>query len=334
MSGQGRSFYPSLSSHHRTHETHRTVSHSQHSTAHRTASSTSSSQWRSETNSRGHLIIAKKSEPSKAAEKRVEKKIGTILADFNERARHSEITQTTANIMRAVHKYNRGEYNDTERPSVSKTTASASRMQVPGSSQTQHKSALKITPKKTSVVEPKKVANRLASINQTRANGQRIPRELMSLYNSDGFVEKPPTNRKRTPKKVMRFSESLYTKTTRSSTRRKSDGMAVQQKTIEKKVVQPTTSTWYSSGASQHHKTTVTQTKATVQQVERTVTSIVTSASPVPVPVSAVVLQPPAVVRTISQATTVSTQRNGGANFTHNRIKISHYPMIEVKLEQ
>lgn len=213
MSGQGRSLMSSSSSHHRTHqETHRSHSgsshsrthsytqshtHSQHSTSRHVSTSTSVNHWHSQTNSKGHLVIAKKLEPNKSADRKIERKIRDILEDFNEDASPNQVTRTTDSIMKAVQKYNRGEYNGTDQPATK-----APGPQLP-STQTPVKSSLKVTPKYTKVVEPKKVADRLAGRRNTeRPSSQRIHRELMQLTSSDGFVVKPPIESKRTSKRV------------------------------------------------------------------------------------------------------------------------------------
>lgn len=212
MSYQRKSLMPSSlipsGSHHRTHETHRSSSyshshvHTQRSTSHHTAT-TSVKEWRSEMNSSGHLVIAKKSEPSKSAEKTVEKKIFSILTDFNNDATVDEVEQTTGKIMKEIRKFNRGEDNGPDRPSTSQTTASTSSKLPISSERKLVTSSLKVTPRNINVVNPKNAANRLADQQmQKRKSVQKIPRELLQLINSDGYVEKLPTESKRTPKKV------------------------------------------------------------------------------------------------------------------------------------
>lgn len=186
--------FASSSSHNqRTEEIRRSAQHSQtHSqnTSHRWTTSSTINQWHSGTNSKGNLVIAKKAEPSKSAEKKAEKKIWKIVSDFNGDAPQSKISETVTDLMKVVKKFNRGEYDDTEQPSISKAPGPLSKTQIPRLQLPSVKSSDKVTPKKTNIVEPK---NKM----------QRIPRELMQLVSSDGYVEKPPIEEKRTPKRVI-----------------------------------------------------------------------------------------------------------------------------------
>lgn len=214
MFPHNRSHMSSSGSQQRTYETHRTVYHSytssQNRSTHHMSTSSASNQWHAETNNEGHLVIAKKSaDQSKAADRRAERNIRRILEDA--KSRRSSIEHTTNELMRVVHKYNRGHYTDSEhRPSTSHSSSSSGTHSSPkpkkpsptaASKTPSTKSILKKTPKHTHTFEPKKVANRLASVSGS-GNMQKIPRELMQLCNSDGFVSKPPIESKRTPRKV------------------------------------------------------------------------------------------------------------------------------------
>lgn len=202
MFSPDKSYISSSGSQHRTYETHRTEQHSyttsqDSSTQHMSTSSSTSKKYRSDMNNK-----AKKSDQSRAADRRAERSIKRILEDA--KSRRFSIEHTTEELMRVVRKYNRGDYNDSERPSTSQSTFSSPKPTATVTTKTQSiKLILKKTEKPTQMVEPEEVGNQMASFSiKNSGNTQEIPRELAKLRNSDGYVEKLPTEWKRTPKKV------------------------------------------------------------------------------------------------------------------------------------
>lgn len=211
----------------------------QHQSYRVTSSSSASSEWRSETIADGKLLIAKKtSEHQKKSTTILENKIWALLNEFKEDAPIAEIDRYTAKIMKAIKQTTAGQSNKAQdtlgasgmehKMYKSHQKIEIKRTTTPTKSTTTFKSKHKVEKK----ISQKKSLNHL--IDDSKLTGQKVPVELMNLLPSDGFVDKPPRGTKRTPKPVIRFSDTHFQSPSirRSATRRETIG--VKNRRVEK----------------------------------------------------------------------------------------------------
>lgn len=228
---------------------HRSKSHSHNHSHHSSIPQPSSKDWYSKTNKNGNLIIGQKNDASAtktSIEVRLERHIYNILAEFNPNARAHKIVETTNELMKEFGKF----YKKTSRQNAASKN---------GSSKVQHDSnSVKIEsqafpkPKETKTSEEKRVkikpkivmAPVVKNVKQENNKLSKIPRELMALVNSDGFVSAPPSSRKRKPQKVYRYDDIQYEQPPRPSRRARRMSSSnrydyVRERSIEREFVRP-----------------------------------------------------------------------------------------------
>lgn len=243
-----------MQSHHS--ETHR-------SEIHHVSGVPSTNQWHSATNTKGNLVIAKNSDLKKSktpAQIRAEKRIFSLVTDYKVGASRSEIAELSSNLMKVMEKYKRGDYDESSRRTTTdvasarmqlskakpimkstpksvfngQTVNDAARMQ---SLQTKKmsKSTLESTPKNVKTVGPKLVSERIdQKVDGAQHDNKKIPKELLRLLNSDGFVVTPIRD-KRPIKTVERFDEMMFEgRLTRLRSKTMSSGV---DRPIQKKIV-------------------------------------------------------------------------------------------------
>lgn len=91
------------------------------------------SSWRSKTIADGKILIAKKTKQSKEESvKKMERKIQTLLNEFNEDASISQIDRYTAKIMDAFKKFNSSQYGSTNKTSTSPESSASKAVRTHG----------------------------------------------------------------------------------------------------------------------------------------------------------------------------------------------------------
>ncbi|XP_031626109.1 uncharacterized protein LOC116342576 [Contarinia nasturtii] len=223
----------------------------------------------------------------------LERNIWAILTDFNPNATLENVVDTQKTLIKLFEK----NYNKSARPTITtKTIPTATTINMAPKKQSDNGS-VELQPRAsgkshntistiTKVAQPK-VINRVNQIVKHKdKNSLKIPRELMSLVGSDGFVSKPPSEKKRSSKGIVPYDATKY----EQSPRRR-----LKKRTFEGHSVRPS----HNKCSSQiRHKESMA--KVEVQRTAECATSFAQTAA---------------------------------ENFKHNKVKIIHYPLVEVKIE-
>lgn len=196
------------------------------------ASSSAPNRWHTATNSKGNLVIAKKTiakEPKSADYSKAKKKIRYILTEYKKRIMDKKNTQLddvddwTSDIMKVCEKYKRGDYSAMQ--SSTKSAKAKEEAKKPKQGPAKQKSPAQPSTSQSSTItaKPKSKPNDKKNTEaETTAKKfeKRMTNEVMNLYKTYGLVVSQPTS-KRTPKKVERFCDLDFdTPRTRSRTHR------------------------------------------------------------------------------------------------------------------
>ncbi|XP_031638503.1 uncharacterized protein LOC116350731 isoform X2 [Contarinia nasturtii] len=318
MSGQERSLKSrsTASSPHR-YEHRSEIDHS-YSHSRTQYQSTSSKQCYSETNQGETLIAGQRNalpNLNMSVKMKLKRKISGILTDFKVNAGINE--RMTTLIVKEVEKYCYYQCNDkkaTSQPTTSKTTTDITKtyslLTAKTSVQQQTTSTSKtvyFTPKTTNkVAAPKKIVNRVVeSVKGQGKNASKLQRELLALVTySDGFVVSPPSENKRTPKRISRYDDihfKIQTRQTRQT--RQSSNYRQSIDTVQKRTIQ---------------RERCPRMQLAGQNVKKLISS---SASKVES------------VKMSQKTTTTATPTRESGNFKHLNVTITHLPLMEIKLE-